>query len=145
MEAMRVAHAKAEAERKAKKAVERAALIARGVDPEEEEARLLQEKRERFAAAQEEAYTELQAARAGLSATQENDNKRKERLQNERNLPMIMKNEEDYWRLTEECYMDRWLPVLGDHTRGWAQHRGNHTPRAHAARIGHTTRTRSRG
>ena len=29
---------------------------------------------------------------------------------------MIMKDEEDYWRLTEECYMGRWLPVLGERT-----------------------------
>ena len=116
LEAMKAARAEADAEVAAKTEADRAALIARGIDPEEEAERLREEKHARFAEAQAEAVSELAAARAGLSATEEDDNKRKERLQNERNLPMIMKDEEDYWRLTEECYMGRWLPVLGEHT-----------------------------
>ena len=68
---MKAARAEADAEMAAKTEADRSIL------PEEEAERLREEKHARFAEAQAEAVSELSAARAGLSATEEDDNKRK--------------------------------------------------------------------
>ena len=103
-------------QQEAKEAAARQRLRDQGLDPEEEATRLRNERHEKFLEIQREAQSEFEEMKKGLTAPEEDENKRKERIQQQRNLPVIMDSEETYWRLMEQCYMENWLPVLAEFT-----------------------------